>query len=134
MRYEMYLWMLIVGSWLFLLSDPKYMFSFAGCISWNGMEEGRRDKEASETIKTQLHYYGSLQLSLETRRPPFLAPGGLFFFFWDCSSYQRPPRILIFFCIYFVFFIWFYFILIAFIYYSISICSSLILINRSITA
>ena len=62
-----------VNGWLLILSSfkPQYvLFSFPGHVSWNGMKEERKDKETSETFKTQLYYYRGLQLSPEGERPP----------------------------------------------------------------
>ena len=55
----------MVGSWSFLPSNPQYvLFSFAE------MELRKEKKKTSEAIKTQLYYYGSLQLSFEGTKLP----------------------------------------------------------------
>ena len=115
-----------VNAWWLVNSffKPQYaLFSLACWASWNGMKEGSRDKEMNEAIKTQLYYYGSLQLSREGGRPPqaiksllsllrskfffffeFLVGTRKLFFFWAC---QRFPRRLLFlmYLLYFVFFL-----------------------------
>ena len=136
-----------VNGWRLVISSfkPQYvLFSFSGPVNWNGMNEGRRDKETSDASKTQLYYYyRRLQLSLEGRRPPraiksplslvrskFFLPE---FLFWRLEASFFPSMLRLFFLsetsreivISFIFllfahfFIKFYFIIIGFIYCSI---------------
>ncbi len=47
------LWMLMVGGWLFLLSNPNTCFLLLAALAeMEGRKEGRKDKETSEPIKT----------------------------------------------------------------------------------
>ena len=61
--------MLILGGWLFFISNPNICYFFwLVLLAENGMKEGRRDKETSEGIKTQLHNHENSPLNLKNER------------------------------------------------------------------